>query len=67
MHTRTTSRECFCAQIDLRKTRVRELLTLDENRRAAGLLNLMRVKNQGKNRAGDGATLVTTACPEPGT
>ena len=36
----------LCTQIDLRKSRERELeTTLDENRRAVGLLNPMRDKN----------------------
>ena len=33
-----------CAQIDLRKARERELVTLGENRPALGLLNPMRDK-----------------------
>ena len=35
-------------------------------RRAVGLLNPMRDKNEGKNRGGEGTTPVTTACPEAG-
>ena len=55
-----------CAQIDLRKAQERELAALDENRRAVGLLNPMRDKNKGKNRGGEGTTLLTTAWPEAG-
>ena len=55
-----------CAQIDLRKSLERELATLDENRRAVGLLDPMRDKTEGKNRGEAGTTPVTTACPEAG-
>ena len=50
--------------IDQRKARERELATFDENRRAVGMLNPMRDKNQGTYWGGEGATPVTTACPE---
>ena len=46
VHTRIIFVGSFsCAQIDLRKARERELATLDEKRRAVGLLNPMRDKN----------------------
>ena len=38
--------------------------TFDENRRAVGMLNPMHNKNEGTYRGGEGATPVTTACPE---
>ena len=45
VHTRINFVGTFsCAQIDLRKARERELATLDENRRAVGLLTSMRDK-----------------------
>ena len=50
-------------KIDQRKARERELATFDENRRAAGMLNPMRDKNEGTYRGGEGATPVTTVCP----
>ena len=47
--------------------RERESATLDEKRRAVGLLNPMRdQKNEGKNRGEKGTTPVTTAHPEAG-
>ena len=55
-----------CAQIDFRKAREHELATLDQNRRAVGLLNPMRDKSEGKSRGVEGTTPVTTACPEAG-
>ena len=46
VHARVNSLGLFsCAQIDFRKARERELATLDENRRAVGLLNPLRDKN----------------------
>ena len=48
-----------------RKARKRELATFDENRRAVGMLDTMRDKNEGTYRAGEGTTPVTcTAGPE---
>ena len=52
-----------CIKIDERKARDRELATFDENRRAVGMLNPMRDKNE-KHRGREGTTPVTTACPE---
>ena len=46
------------------EARERELATFDENRRAVGMLNPMRDKNEGTYRGGEGTTPVTTACPE---
>ena len=43
----------------------RELATLDKNRRAVGMLNPMRDKNEGTYRGGEGMTPVTTACLAP--
>ena len=54
VHTRINSWGTFpCAQINLRKTRERELATLDENRRAVGLLNLMRDKVEKARTGGE--------------
>ena len=53
-----------CIKIDQRKARGRELATFDENRRAVGMLNPMRDKNEGTYRGGKGTTPVTTACPK---
>ena len=53
-----------CIEIDKRKARERELATFDENRRAMGMLNPMRDKNEGMYRGREGTTPVTTACPE---
>ena len=55
-----TRRDFF---LQLRKARERELATVDENRRAVGMLNPMRDKIEGTYR-GEGTTPVTTACPE---
>ena len=55
-----------CAQIDSRKARERELAKFDENRRAVGMLNPMRDKNEGTYRGAEGTTPVATACPEAG-
>ena len=54
----------FCAKIDSRKARERELAKFDENRRAVGMLNPLRDKNEGTYRGGEGTTSVTTACLE---
>ena len=40
------------------------MATFDENRRAVGMLNPMRNKNEGTYRGGEGTTPVITACPE---
>jgi len=48
---------------DYRKAREREFATFDETRRAVGMLNPMRDKNEGKYRV-ERTTPVTTACPE---
>ena len=53
-----------CAQIDLRKTRERELATFYESRRATGLLNPMRNRIESTNQGREGTTPATTACPE---
>ena len=53
-----------CIKIDQRKAQERELATFDENRRAVGMLNPMRDKNEGTYRGGEGTTPVSTACPE---
>ena len=41
-----------CIKIDWRKARERELATLNENRRAVGMLKPMRDKNKGTHRGG---------------
>ena len=50
------------------KARKRELrgycCTFDENRRTVGMLNPMCDENEVTYRGGEGATPVTTACPE---
>ena len=50
----------------IKKARERELATLfDENRRAVGMLNPMRVKKKEACTGGEeGTTPVATACPE---
>ena len=53
-----------CIKNDKRKARERALATIDENRRAVGMLNRMRDKSEGTYRGGEGTTPVTTACPE---
>ena len=58
-----------CAQIDLRKTRERELATLDEKSTSSGIAepySYVRCNIEGKNRGKEGTTPVTTACPEAG-
>ena len=42
----------------------RELATFDGNRRAEGIADPMRDKNEGTHRGGEGTTPVTTVCPE---
>ena len=59
-----TRRDFSYVKIDQRKARERELAKYDENRRAVGMLNPMRDKNEGTYRGGDGTTPVNTACPE---
>ena len=44
--------------------RERVLASLDDNRRAVGIVNPMRDKSQGKLRGGEGETPVITACLE---
>ena len=53
-----------CIKIDQRKPRERKLATFGENRRAVGMLNPMRDKNEGTYQGGEGTTPVTTARPE---
>ena len=53
-----------CTKDDQRKARERELASFDENRRAVGTLNPMRVKNEGTYRGGKGTAPLTTACQE---
>ena len=57
-------RSFSCVKIDWRKALKRELATLNENRRAVGMLSPMREKNEGTYREAEGTTPVTTACPE---
>ena len=40
------------------------LAKFDENRGAVGMLNLLRDRNEGKHREGEGKTPVTIACTE---
>ena len=58
----------FCAQIDLRNARERELATLDEKSTSSGIAEpyICAIKTEGKNRGGEGMAPVTTACPEAG-
>ena len=53
-----------CRKIHFRIVRERELATVDANRRAVGMLNPMRDKTKGTYRGGEGATPLTTTCPE---
>ena len=46
------------------KARERELATFDGNRRAVGMLNPTREKNEERTGGVEGTTAVTTACPE---
>ena len=47
--------------------RERELATLDEKSTSSGIaVTLCAIKNEGKNRGGEGTTPVTTACPDAG-
>ena len=50
--------------IDLQRARARELATFDKRRRAVGMPNPMRDKNEGTSPGGEGTAPVTTACPE---
>ena len=53
-----------CIKNDERKAQERELATFDGNRRAVGMLNPMRDKNEGTYRGGEGTTPVTAVSPE---
>ena len=53
-----------CIKIISGKRQESELATFDGNRRAVGMLNPMRDKNEGTYRGGEGTKPVTTACPE---
>ena len=54
-----------CAQNDLRKARERELAALDEKSTSSEIAEpYARKKIEGKNRGEEGATPMTTACPE---
>ena len=56
-----------CAQIDLRKARERELATLDEKSTSSGIAEpYARKKFKARTGGEEGATPVTTACPEAG-
>ena len=50
--------------IDQWKARERELATFVESRRAVGMLEPTRNKDEGTARRGEGVTPVTTACPD---
>ena len=51
---------------DPRKARLYELAKIDENRRAVGMLNPLRDKQEGMHRGGEVMTHVITAYPEAG-
>ena len=62
--TESTYSDFLHKKNDERKARERELASFDENRRAVGTLNPMRVKNEGTYRGGKGTAPLTTACQE---
>ena len=61
VHTRMN----WCAQIDLREARERELPTLDKKLTSSGIAKLYaRLKSKARTGGEEGTTPVTTACPE---
>ena len=66
LHARANSLGlCFCAHVDLRKARERELAALDEKWTSNGIAEpYARSETVSKNRGGKGTTSVTTAYPE---